>query len=223
MSIELPYHLLDAYMEHVVLDPNRVFLGGNAARGTKPEAKAFAYGVGRETARRGKELGTGGCIGLPHHGTLGALEEGGNVTAFSPARTEEEHVNVFGFKPKEFYDRIAKKHDGNFEMVFTGTNDFTLRNIINVMSCGAAIFVYGSTGTGNELTAAIEKGKIIGIASGFDGIVSDIYYRTCVTKEASKAGTAHDTGSVIVSSGNIHKPEELVDLVINEMIKRGAK
>ena len=51
--------------------------------------------LGRRIAQRDCVIVTGACPGLPHAAVLGAHEAGGASLGVSPARSREEHVDVF--------------------------------------------------------------------------------------------------------------------------------
>ena len=55
--------------------------------------------IGREIAKSGNILITGGCWGYPYAAVKGALSENGKVISYSPAKGETEH--------KEKYDSYS--------------------------------------------------------------------------------------------------------------------
>jgi uncharacterized protein (TIGR00725 family) len=114
--------------------------------------------VGREIARKGCILVNGATTGLPNEAAIGAKQEGGMVIGISPAKNIQEHVKIWGLPYKNF-DSI----------VFTGFG-FNLRNILNIRTSDALVFIRGSLGTLNEFTIAYEDGKIIGVLGGTGGI-----------------------------------------------------
>src|SRR3989344_8020447 len=67
---------------------------------SKSSINQLAREVGREIARKGHILVTGGCPGFPYEANLGAYEEGGHTIAYSPATSIEDHIKRFSFPIK---------------------------------------------------------------------------------------------------------------------------
>ncbi|MCK4335435.1 MAG: hypothetical protein KAT94_00160 [Candidatus Aenigmarchaeota archaeon] len=122
------------------------------------ESRKKAFELGKEIAKHDCILVTGATTGLPYEAVKGAKEGGGFVVGISPAHNLEEHVNKYGM-PKESHDVV----------IFTGFGRKG-RNLINVRSCDASIFVSGSYGTLNEFTTAYDEGKVMGIMEGTGGV-----------------------------------------------------
>jgi len=97
---------------------------------------------------------TGATTGFPAWSTMGAKDEGGLSIGFSPASTEEEHVNAYRL-PTEYLDLI----------VYTGFG-YSGRNLILTRSSDAVFIGCGRIGTINEFTIAYEDQKPIGILRG---------------------------------------------------------
>jgi uncharacterized protein (TIGR00725 family) len=114
--------------------------------------------VGREIARHNCILINGATSGLPDESARGAKEEEGFVLGISPARDLKEHTERYKL-PSKYYDSI----------VFTDVG-FNFRNIFNIRTSDAVVFIRGSLGTLNEFTIAYEDGKIIGVLEKSGGI-----------------------------------------------------
>lgn len=164
---------------------------GSSQEGT--EGKKKAKQIGREIAKSGCHLLTGGCTGLPYAAVKGAKEKGGVTVGISPADSREEH--------KEKYRYPVEDHD---LLIFTGAG-FKGRNVILVRSCDAVIATSGSMGTLNELTIAHDEKKIIGLLKGVPGAAEEF------GQISEKLGRP---GRKIVSSEN---PSELVGKVLQNI------
>jgi uncharacterized protein (TIGR00725 family) len=114
--------------------------------------------IGKEIARHNCILINGATTGLPDEAARGAKEEEGFVLGISPAKDLKEHTEVYRL-PSKYYDSI----------VFTGVG-FNFRNIFNIRTSDAVVFIRGSLGTLNEFTIAYEDGKVIGILEKTGGI-----------------------------------------------------
>lgn len=110
--------------------------------------------LGREIALRGGITVTGATTGFPTWAAMGAKEVGGISIGFSPASTEQEHVNAYRL-PLEYLDLV----------VYTGFG-FSGRNLILTRSTDAVFIGCGRIGTINEFTIAYEDQKPIGILRG---------------------------------------------------------
>ncbi len=117
---------------------------------------AFEKGkaLGREIVRRGAVLITGATTGFPLWAAIGAKEEGGISIGFSPAETEQEHVQSYKL-PLDNMDVI----------VYTGFG-YSGRNLILTRASDAVFIGCGRIGTINEFTIAFEDGKPIGVLVG---------------------------------------------------------
>ena len=121
-----------------------------------------AFELGKEIAKNGYCLLTGATTGLPYEATKGAKSEKGFVVGISPAADKKEHVQVFK-KPIINHDLI----------IYTGSG-YQGRNLINIRSCDAVIFINGGIGTLNEFTIAYKEDKLIGILENSGGICDRI-------------------------------------------------
>jgi|TARA_Y100000310_G_scaffold345866_1_gene471917 hypothetical protein len=110
--------------------------------------------LGREIIRQDGILVSGATTGFPLWSAMGAKEEGGVSIGFSPASTEQEHVETYKL-PVDYMDVI----------VYTGFG-YSGRNLILTRSSDAVFIGCGRIGTINEFTVAYEDGKPIGILQG---------------------------------------------------------
>ena len=117
---------------------------------------AFEKGkaLGREIVRRGAVLITGATTGFPLWAAIGAKEENGISIGFSPASTEQEHVQNYKL-PLDNLDVI----------IYTGFG-YSGRNLLLTRAADAVIIGCGRIGTINEFTVAYEDGKPVGILEG---------------------------------------------------------
>lgn len=107
--------------------------------------------LGREIARHGGVLVTGATTGFPLWASIGAKEEAGLSVGFSPAGSEQEHVNVYNL-PIDYLDVV----------VYTGFG-FPGRDLILTRSSDAILFGCGRIGTIHEFTIGFEDKKPMGI------------------------------------------------------------
>lgn len=114
--------------------------------------------VGREIARHNCILLNGATTGMPNEAAIGCKQEEGMSIGISPALNLDDHINKWKL-PHEQSDII----------IYTGFG-FNLRNILNIRSSDALVFLRGSLGTLNEFTIAFEEGKIIGVLENMGGI-----------------------------------------------------
>ena len=146
--------------------------------------------LGRKIAELGHTLLTGATIGLTRKAAIAALQAGGITIGISPFSNRKEH--------KEGGLPLDDTH-----IIFTGLG-FTGRNLINIRSCDAVIFIGGSNGTLNEFTVAYAEGKIIGILENSTGFSS--HYRGVLKIVGGK-----HTGARIIADKS---PEKLVERVV---------
>jgi len=143
--------------------------------------------LGREIARSRCILINGATTGLPDEAARGAKEEDGFVMGISPAVDEAEHTKKYKL-PTKYYDTI----------VYTGFG-FNLRNIVNIRTSDAIVFLRGSMGTLNEFTIAYEDCKIIGILEGCGGVseVIDEIVEICKKNTGAKIVYEHDPAKLV--------------------------
>jgi uncharacterized protein (TIGR00725 family) len=155
--------------------------------------------VGREIARHNCMLINGATTGLPDEAARGCKEEEGFVLGISPAKDIQEHTK--GYKlPFTYYDSI----------VFTGVG-FNFRNIFNIRTSDAVVFIRGSLGTLNEFTIAYEDGKIIGILEHTGGI-SEFF------DELIEICKKHTNATIVKDSD----PKRLILKMVQEVKKRNG-
>ena len=114
--------------------------------------------IGREIAKHGHVLLSGGCRGYPYAAVRGALLGGGKVVVYSPAKDEEEHRVKYDFPM-----------DDGIEYIFTGLG-IPERNIPLVKAGDVVIFINGKVGTLNEFAIAFKEGKVMGVLKGSGGV-----------------------------------------------------
>lgn len=114
----------------------------------------MAEELGRELVRHNAILVDGATTGFPYWTAKGVKSEGGMVVGFSPAATEQEHVEKYKL-PLDYHDLI----------VYTGFG-YSGRNLMLTKAADAVIVGCGRMGTVNEFTIAFEDGKPIGILEG---------------------------------------------------------
>lgn len=117
-------------------------------------ALEVAKELGREIARQGAVIVTGATTGFPLWSAMGAKEAGGFSIGLSPARTEREHVEVFGL-PLDYLDVV----------IYTGQG-YPGRDILLTRTSDAIVLGCGRIGTIHEFTVAFEDTKPIGILEG---------------------------------------------------------
>ena len=169
---------------------------GSAGGSLNNDIREKVYRLGKEIAKRGCVVVTGGCPGLPFDATKGAKEAGGMTVGISPGLDLEEHVNRY-HSPVDFLDIL----------IFTGSG-LMGREVIAVRSCDILIIVGGRSGTLGEFSIAYDEGKVIGVLEGTGGITGEI---RDIVRAIEK-----DTGSRIVYNS---EPADLV----HELIKRFAE
>jgi len=142
-----------------------------SAVGTEEEVMEKAREIGRQIAKHGHVVITGGCTGLPHEAAMGANEFGGKCIAYSPAKDIAGHKS-YGMPADGFSEFIfmpaSYKHINNKLVCMK------YRNVSSVADCDAVIIIGGRIGTMNEFTIAYDTGKNIGILEGTGGITKDI-------------------------------------------------
>lgn len=118
------------------------------------DAYEKAKEIGREIALQGGIIITGATTGFPLYAAMGAKDECGFSIGFSPASTEQEHVETYRL-PLEYMDVV----------VYTGFG-YAGRDLMFVRSSDAMIIGCGRVGTYNEFSVAFEDRRPIGILQG---------------------------------------------------------
>jgi uncharacterized protein (TIGR00725 family) len=156
-----------------------------------------AIDIGRIIAENNCILVTGGCTGVPYEAVKSMKKHNGFTVGVSPASTLQEHKEKFGF-PTENFDLL----------IFTGFGKKG-RNVVSLLSCDAAIFISGGSGTLNEFTIAYDEGKVCGVLLGTGGM-------TGIVEELEKniiGGRKKGSGTIIYESD----PEKLIRRVIEKL------
>ena len=145
-----------------------------------------ARNVGKEIAKNDCILVNGATTGMPNESAIGAAKAKGFVMGISPARDIIEHVKEYEL-PVKNYDTI----------LFTGFG-FNLRNIVNIRTSDALVFLRGSLGTLNEFTIAYEDGKIIGVLKDMGGIADFFDELNQITKKETGATIIYETDAKVL-------------------------
>ena len=155
-----------------------------------------ARAIGKAIAQSNCITITGSCPGIPHEALVSAKEHNGFTVGVSPAASIQEHKEKFGF-PVEKFDLL----------LFTGFGKKG-RNVVSVLTCDAAIFISGGSGTLNEFTIAYDEGKVCGILLNTGGMTS-------IVEELEKniIGGRKNSGTIIYDSD----PEKLIKRVIQKL------
>jgi len=165
-----------------------------------PKFESMSEELGMLIARNGATLVTGAGLGLPFAAARGAHKAGGEVIGFSPAINQSEHKDL-GL-PTDHFDFI----------IYTGLN-YSGRNLLNVRSCHALIFIGGSIGALNEFTIAYAEDKIIGIVEGTGGFCDHMRdWIRCLEKPNSRA---------LIHYGST--PAELIPAILHSIQKQIAE
>ncbi|MCH8004346.1 MAG: hypothetical protein IH934_06995 [Nanoarchaeota archaeon] len=154
-----------------------------------------AFEIGKELAKREVLLLTGSGKGYPYKAAKGAFSNNGKVFGVSPAKDEEEHINMYNF-PTDAFTKIE----------FTNLG-IPGRNLPLVKEANAIIIISGQIGSLNEFTIAFHDSKVIGILEN-SGQITDIIEE--IAKICDKNG---EKENIIYSSD----PKELVSLVLNKL------
>jgi uncharacterized protein (TIGR00725 family) len=117
------------------------------------KAWRLAYEVGREVARRGAVLVTGGLGGVMEAASKGAFEAGGLTVSIIPQKDMREA--------------------NPYSTVVVATGISHLRNFINVYSADGVIVVGGGAGTLTEVAAAYIEGKPVVALRGSGGVADE--------------------------------------------------
>ena len=166
--------------------------GSGRDKGMDSRIAEKAKEIGKELAKQGHILLTGGCGGYPKAAAQGALEADGKVIAYSPANDEEEHKERYGFSTEGFT-----------EIKYTGAG-IPERNIPLVKDANAIIIIGGQTGTLNEFTLAFHEAKPIGVLKGSGGITD------LIPKISGICDKIGEKDLVVFSD----KPKELVEKLL---------
>jgi predicted Rossmann-fold nucleotide-binding protein len=132
------------------------------------EQEQQAEELGKEIARHGATLITGGCGGLPQATAKGAQKGGGHTIGYSPGHHIEEHTKVHKF-PTDGYGQLIFLPEGLlYEDDIYVCRKY--RNVIACAACDAGIIISGRMGTMNEFTNLYDLGKVIGVLAGSKGV-----------------------------------------------------
>jgi hypothetical protein len=118
------------------------------------DAYEKAKEIGREIALQGAIINTGATTGFPMYAAMGAKDECGFSIGFSPASTEQEHLQVYKL-PLDYMDVV----------LYTGFG-YAGRDLLFVRSSDAMVIGPGRIGTLNEFSVSFEDRRPLGILEG---------------------------------------------------------
>lgn len=144
----------------------KISVYGSASGEIDSGAEEKARILGKEIAKQGHVLITGGCTGIPYEAVKGANEEKGKCIAFCPAINLEEHKKT-GYPFEGFSEFVFVPESYEFKDVMACK---LYRNISSVMACDIAIIIAGRMGTLNEFLNAYNFGKVIGVLEETGGV-----------------------------------------------------
>ncbi|MBT5422931.1 LOG family protein [archaeon] len=173
---------------------------GSAAKVNDITLKERAREVGREIARHNCILVNGATTGMPNEAAIGCREEDGFVMGISPAMDLDEHIKKWKLPYKE-YDLI----------VYTGQG-FMFRDILNIRTSDAVVFLRGSVGTLNEFTIGFEEGKVMGILENMGGISGFIDEIIQIAKKETNATVIYEKD-----------PKKLIRKLVQEVQKKNRQ
>jgi predicted Rossmann-fold nucleotide-binding protein len=132
------------------------------------EQEQVANELGKEIARHGAVLVTGGCGGLPQAAALGAVKAGGHTIGYSPGHDLKEHTELHKF-PTEGFGALMFLPEGlpHDDDIYACRK---YRNVVSCAVCDAGIIISGRIGTLNEFTNLYDMGKVIGVLAGSKGV-----------------------------------------------------
>lgn len=159
-----------------------------------PELLEAAEVIGREVAKAGAALVTGGTGGVMEAASRGALEAGGLTIGFLP----------YG---------DAEKANPYVNLVFP-TGMGTLRNVLTARVCHALVMVGGGVGTLNELTVAYDAGvPVVALTSvgGWSGRLREVLYDGAYLDERRAVAISHAATpqeAAAVALARAHEPRK---------------
>ena len=164
--------------------------------------------IWRQIARKGQELVTGGCTGIPYDAVLGACEVGGKCIAYSPAKDLKTHQERDGYPVDGFSEFVFVP-----EVISEGYIDINdrfiprqLRDVASVSNVNAGIIIDGDGGTMHEFVLLHTLGRNIGILEGSGGVTTKLiplYLETVKKDRGSK---------IIYDSDSISLVDRLIEL-----------
>lgn len=139
----------------------RIAVCSSASPSITAKDRKLAVNIGKYLAKRGVEIITGGCTGLPSAVVDGALSAGGKVVAYFPDKNKRKHKQN---KDIHNNDELGKYHRKKF---YSG---FTHRSLKMILSVEAVIIFNGRIGTLSEFTIALEEGVKVLVIKKSGGI-----------------------------------------------------
>lgn len=180
---------------------------GSATSISDKELEEKAKRLGREIAKQGCILTSGGCDGLPYAASKEAHENNGKTLAYSSAEDIEKHKEAFSLSDDIFSDYVFVPKD----FPYSGNRSVCLkyRNVISCSQSDAGIIISGRMGTLNEFTNLYDFGKVIGVLEKTGGVSDMLRELVTVVNKKSDAEVIYDDD-----------PERLVKKVVEAIKKR---
>lgn len=120
------------------------------------ENKKWAKVVADYVVENGYQLTTGGCIGIPELVANYVVEMGGDVLAYSPGTSVNEHITEFGFAENKNIKMRYLKETGASKNA-----KFLIRSVDLVEDADLVVCFKGTWGTLSELVFAVMCSKKI--------------------------------------------------------------
>ena len=157
---------------------------GSAEATSAPALREKAKALGQAMASRNVILLTGATTGLVYESGKAAHDAGVFHIGVSPAGDRQEHL-----------ERYKLPDDACDAIIYTG---FGLkgRNVVLVRSCDAVVFIAGSIGSLNELTIALDEGRVIGCLTGTGGVADQVEIIVRTFPKETRARVFYDSDPV---------------------------
>lgn len=184
-----------------------------SASSASEEVEEKAKRLGREIARQGCILTSGGCDGLPYFASKEAYKNNGETLAFSSANDVEKHKQNFPM-PEDIFSKYVFVPE-NFPYSSHKPVCLKYRNVISCAQSDGGIIISGRMGTLNEFTNLYDFGKVIGVLEKTGGIADKLQELVTAVNKKSDAKVIYDDD-----------PERLVKKVvkaINTRRKNGTR
>ena len=167
---------------------------GSAEATSAPALREKATALGQAMANRNVILLTGATTGLVYESGKSAHDAGVFHIGVSPAGDRQEHL-----------ERYELPDDACDAIIYTG---FGLkgRNVVLVRSCDVVVFIAGSIGSLNELTIALDEGRVIGCLTGTGGVADEVEKIVRTFPKQTRARVFYDSN-----------PQRLIEACLTEL------
>jgi hypothetical protein len=167
---------------------------GSAEATSMPSLREKAKALGHAIASRNVILLTGATTGLVYESGKAAHDAGLFHLGVSPAGDRQEHL-----------ERYKLPDDACDAIIYTG---FGLkgRNVVLVRSCDVVVFIAGSIGSLNELTIALDEGRVIGCLTGTGGVADEVEKIVRTFPKQTRSRVFYDSN-----------PQRLIDVCLAEL------